>query len=73
MAVAVKWLNLFGMELVVGAGLGLLWGVGLATVYRWNRKRKADRRHLVSCRAAGRGGGVLVAGWEAGAGTQAQS
>lgn len=53
MAVAVKWLDLIGWELVVGAGLGVLWGMGLATVYRWNLKRKNDRRQLVG----GQGGG----------------
>lgn len=54
MAVAVKWLDLFGLELVVGAGLGVLWGVGLATVYRWNLKRKNERRQLVRAGATGR-------------------
>lgn len=56
MAVAVKWLDLIGWELVVGAGLGVLWGVGLATVYRWNLKRKNDRRQLVGGAWPGVGG-----------------
>lgn len=56
MAVAVKWLDLIGWEMVLGAGLGVLWGVGLATAYRWNLKRKNDRRQLVGGTWVGPGG-----------------
>ena len=51
MAVGVSVLGLWGGELVWGAALGLLWGVVLAAWYQLNRKRKAERRQLVSSRA----------------------
>lgn len=52
MAVVVKLLNLFSRELLVGGGLGLLWGVALVAVYQLNRKRKAERGQLVGGRGA---------------------
>ena len=47
MAIAIKWLDLLNWELVVGGIGGVAWGTLLAVSYRWNRKRKADQRHLV--------------------------
>lgn len=51
MAIFVKWMGLVNWELVVGGIGGVVGGTMLALAYRWNRKRKADRRHLV--RSAG--------------------
>lgn len=47
MAVTVKVLHLASLELVWGALLGLLWGLGLVLLYQINRKRKAERGQLV--------------------------
>ncbi|PSC74351.1 synaptotagmin-5-like [Micractinium conductrix] len=48
MAIWIKWLNLWGMELVWGSLFGLLWGVALAAVYRLNQQRKDTRRQLLA-------------------------
>ncbi|KAL4853134.1 Synaptotagmin-5 [Chlorella vulgaris] len=48
MAVTVKVLHLMSLELVWGALLGLLWGLGLVLLYQLNRKRKAERGQLLA-------------------------
>ena len=44
----VSWLRLWGRELALSVLAGVAWGVLLAGVYQWNRKRKAERGQRVS-------------------------